>query len=64
MNIEPIGVVRNGIAESGDEDWGSVVSELQLRSDLARGLLGLDQFSHVVVVFLILVRVRAGAGCD
>lgn len=53
MKIEPIGVVRNGLIEPGDENWGGVMSEIQLRSDLAVGLCGLEQFSHAVIVFLM-----------
>jgi tRNA (Thr-GGU) A37 N-methylase len=44
-------VVRNGVADVRDEEWGRVVSEIQLRPELAEGLLGLEQFSHVVVLF-------------
>jgi tRNA-Thr(GGU) m(6)t(6)A37 methyltransferase TsaA len=53
MEIEPIGVVKNGVGEATDENWGSVVSEIRLRSDLAQGLRGLEAFSHAVVVFLM-----------
>lgn len=53
MKIEPIGVVRNGVADVRDEEWGRVVSEIQLRPELAEGLLGLEQFSHVVVLFVM-----------
>jgi len=48
--LEPIGVVRNGVMGPRDEEWGRVVSELQLHPELADGLLGLELFSHVVVV--------------
>lgn len=51
MTIEPIGVVKNGVVDAVDENWGSVVSEIVLRPELAAGLRGLEQFSHVVVVF-------------
>ena len=44
-------MVRNGVADVRDEEWGRVVSELQLRPELADGLIGLEQFSHVVVLF-------------
>lgn len=51
MNIEPIGVVRSGVSEGVDENWGEVVAEIVVRPDLAAGLQGLDQFSHLLVVF-------------
>lgn len=51
MELEPIGVVRNGIREARDEAWSNVVSEIRLRSELAAGLRGLEEFSHVLVLF-------------
>jgi len=50
LTLEPIGIVRNGVMDARDHEWGRVVSEIQLRPELADGLLGLEQFSHVVVV--------------
>lgn len=49
--LEPIGIVRSPVAEPVDEGWGEVVSEIRLREDLAPGLAGLADFSHVLVVF-------------
>jgi tRNA-Thr(GGU) m(6)t(6)A37 methyltransferase TsaA len=51
VNIDPIGEVQNEAAEAGDENWGAVVSRIRLRPEYARGLLGLDGFSHAVIVF-------------
>jgi tRNA-Thr(GGU) m(6)t(6)A37 methyltransferase TsaA len=46
-----IGVVRCSVQEGRDEDWGDVVSELHLDAELAGGLDGIDEFSHVLVVY-------------
>jgi tRNA-Thr(GGU) m(6)t(6)A37 methyltransferase TsaA len=51
--MEPIGVVRSPVAEGVDEGWGSVVSEIHLRVEYATGLRGLQEFSHIIVVFLM-----------
>jgi tRNA-Thr(GGU) m(6)t(6)A37 methyltransferase TsaA len=51
MEIEPIGIVKSAVKEGVDENWGTVVSEIQLKPELAAGLTGLEQFSHVLVVF-------------
>jgi tRNA-Thr(GGU) m(6)t(6)A37 methyltransferase TsaA len=51
--FSPIGVVRNGVTAARDEEWGRVVSEIQLEPELADGLVGLEQFSHVLVLFLM-----------
>ena len=51
LPLRSIGVVRSAVAEGRDEDWGDVVSELHLDDALARGLDGLDGFSHVLVIY-------------
>lgn len=53
VTLQPIGVVRSPIVEGVDEDWGSVVAEVHLREEYAPGLRGLEEFSHVIVVFLM-----------
>ena len=49
----PIGVVRNEVAEAKDDIWDGVVSKIEL--DAARfqpdSVAGLDEFSHVEVIF-------------
>lgn len=53
IHIEPIGIVHGGRSEPLDDDWGGVVSSVVL--DASRfgpeALWGLDEFSHVDVVF-------------
>jgi tRNA-Thr(GGU) m(6)t(6)A37 methyltransferase TsaA len=51
MQIEPIGVVHTTIAEAVDDNWGEVISEIHLIPDLAAGLNGLDDFSHLLIIF-------------
>ena len=53
VSLQAIGVVHNGVTQARDEGWGGVVSEIHLEPDLADGLLELQHFSHVVVVFLM-----------
>ncbi len=49
--MEGIGVVRSPVVEGVDEGWGKVVSEIQLDDRYAPGLAGLNEFSHILVVF-------------
>lgn len=53
IECRPVGVVRNGRHDASDVDWGAVVSRIEL--DPARfrpsALQGLDEFSHVEIVF-------------
>jgi tRNA-Thr(GGU) m(6)t(6)A37 methyltransferase TsaA len=51
VSLRPIGYVRNGVKEPGAEHWAEVVSQVVIRPDLGDALLGLDGWSHVVVVF-------------
>jgi tRNA-Thr(GGU) m(6)t(6)A37 methyltransferase TsaA len=49
----PIGVVRGGRVEPIDDDWGDVHSEIVLDDRFPPDALdGLDQFSHVDVVYV------------
>jgi tRNA-Thr(GGU) m(6)t(6)A37 methyltransferase TsaA len=51
--VKSIGTVRSPIKEGTDRGWGKIISEIHLSGGLARGLQGLDQFTHAVIVFLM-----------
>lgn len=53
MQLTPIATVRTAVAEPVDENWGDVESEIVFDKPYARGLLGIEQFSHVLVLFLM-----------
>jgi tRNA (adenine37-N6)-methyltransferase len=53
VNLEPIGRVQSSVTEAVDENWGEVVAEIHLSEALAPGLRGIEQFSHLLVVFLM-----------
>jgi tRNA-Thr(GGU) m(6)t(6)A37 methyltransferase TsaA len=48
--LRPIGWVRSGVKKQTDESWGESVSQVQVLPPYRRGLQGLEQFSHVLVV--------------
>ena len=48
--VRAIGVVRNGISER-QTVWEEVGSELVLDDRYTQALAGLDEFSHVIVLF-------------
>ena len=50
IKLTPIGVVKLEIKEATDENWGSVTSTIKLNPEFAPGLLGLDSFSHAVII--------------
>jgi len=51
LSIDPIGVVRSPVVEGRDEAWGNVVAELHIEAAFAPGLAGIEQFSHVLVLY-------------
>ena len=53
ITVLPIGVVRGGRAEVKDDDWGSIVSVIELDATQfdQQVVTGLDAFSHLEVVY-------------
>ncbi len=49
--FKPIGQVRNGIMEKMRHGWGQVESEIIINPGLADSLDGLENFSHIIVLF-------------
>ncbi len=53
ITIEPIGYVRGGRTEAVDDNWGNVQARIEL--DASRfgpeSLAGLEEFSHLVIVY-------------
>ena len=51
LTLTPIGVVRNEIKTPIVQVWGQVVSDLVLEERYTEALDGLDDYSHLVVIF-------------
>ena len=51
--LKAIGRVKSPVVEVVDEGWGAVESEIHLEPEFAPGLKGLDQFSHIIIVFFM-----------
>jgi tRNA-Thr(GGU) m(6)t(6)A37 methyltransferase TsaA len=51
VTLRPIGVVRNGVREPPADGWENVRSRIVIRPDLADALLGLETWSHILVLF-------------
>ncbi|MFF3923169.1 tRNA (N6-threonylcarbamoyladenosine(37)-N6)-methyltransferase TrmO [Paenibacillus lactis] len=50
--IKPIAYVRNSRTEIEDDQWGSIVSEIELVDDLnGSSLDGIGDFSHLEIIF-------------
>lgn len=51
FTITPIGTVRNEVKTPIVKGWGRVVSDLVLDERYMEALDGLEDFSHVLVIF-------------
>jgi tRNA-Thr(GGU) m(6)t(6)A37 methyltransferase TsaA len=51
--LRPIGMVRNRVREPRMEGWEDVSSDIIVRKDLQSALDGLEDYSHVVVLFFL-----------
>jgi tRNA (adenine37-N6)-methyltransferase len=53
--LKPIGIVRSPIKEVADDCWGGVLATVELDSQVfsPECTLGLDQYSHVEVLFVL-----------
>jgi len=50
IELVPVGFVANSVKETVDDNWGSVVSRLNIEPQFARGIRHLDQFSHAIII--------------
>ena len=51
MTLKAIGIVSNGIKEPVRQSWEKVVSEIVIDPSLTEALDGLEEFSHIVVLY-------------
>ena len=53
INLKAIGTVRNEVKQPTDKDnwWQELVSEIVIEPGLTEALSGLEEFSHVIVLF-------------
>ncbi len=50
--MRPVAYIRNERSEALDDNWGEIVSTVELAQDVpSEALQGLDEFSHVEIVF-------------
>ena len=51
IEMEPIGYVRNEVKDRKDVSWGEDTSSIVLDSQCISGLKGLEDFSHVIILY-------------
>ncbi len=50
ITLTPIGTVSCPVTERMDENWGQVTSRIMLKPEVEGALLGLEGFSHAIIV--------------
>ena len=54
VELQPVGWVRNQVEEKPDDGvWEELVSEMEIDEELAPALEGIEEFSHIIVLFWI-----------
>jgi len=53
ITFRPIGIIRSALREPENRDWDDVVSEIRIDRKWAEGLKGLEDFSHIIVLFYL-----------
>ncbi|MBW2622191.1 MAG: tRNA (N6-threonylcarbamoyladenosine(37)-N6)-methyltransferase TrmO [Deltaproteobacteria bacterium] len=48
--FKPIGYVATDVTERVDDNWGEVISRIDLQEEYTGSLLGLADFSHAIIV--------------
>ncbi|AKF94539.1 hypothetical protein EX87_13495 [Brevibacillus laterosporus] len=51
FSVQEIGEVQSPVLEGKDENWGEVISEILIYPPFQEGLLGLENFSYVIILF-------------
>ena len=49
--FDPVGFVESAAVEKKDHCWGELISHIVINEDLSDGLRGLENFSHIIVVY-------------
>jgi tRNA-Thr(GGU) m(6)t(6)A37 methyltransferase TsaA len=53
IEFESIGTVNNKVTDKKDIGWGDDVSQIIINPKLKDGLMGLSDFSHIIVIFYL-----------
>jgi len=51
ISLKVLGTVRNGIKQRPESGWEKIVSEIVVDSRLTEALDGLEEFSHIIVIY-------------
>ena len=49
--FNPIGIIKCDVTEKVDSNWGNISSQIIIDEHLTNGLMGLSDFSHIIVIY-------------
>ncbi len=50
ISLAPIGIVSSPVTEQTDENWGKVISRINIEAEYIGALNGLAEFSHAIII--------------
>jgi tRNA-Thr(GGU) m(6)t(6)A37 methyltransferase TsaA len=54
LELSPVGVVKSPVIDASTvSNWGKITSEIHMNENLIPGLQGLDDWSHIIVIFVM-----------
>ena len=51
FSLKPIGIVHSPVKEPEKREWDEVISEIRIDRKLLKALKGLEDFSHIIVIY-------------
>ncbi len=51
ITIKPLGIARNAVDRPMSSGWGDIVTEIVIDKGYAKGLDGIEDYSHVIVIY-------------
>jgi len=51
ITLKAIGIVRTGVTQRPEQGWQKVVSDIVINGSLTEALDGLEEFSHIIVLY-------------
>jgi tRNA-Thr(GGU) m(6)t(6)A37 methyltransferase TsaA len=52
INFTPIAIIKNSRTEASDDNWGEIISEIELAEHIpAEALDGIEEFSHLEIIY-------------
>ncbi|MBH1940048.1 tRNA (N6-threonylcarbamoyladenosine(37)-N6)-methyltransferase TrmO [Mobilitalea sibirica] len=53
ITFNPIGTVVSDVTVQTDKQWGKTKSKIVIKNEYSSGLIGLSEFSHIIVVYYL-----------